>query len=213
MRLFEGRKRKMIRRLVPIVLIAVVLLPLPAYSEKPGPGDTIKTFNAALLESMKGGEELGYQGRFKILEPVVKDSFALEFMGSQTVGKYWKTFKKDEQDAFMKTYTEYTIANYAGQFDSYSGQTFEVAPESEPVKGKVIVVSKLVRPNKGEVEFHYLLRQVEGRWRIVDIQISGVSQLALTRAQFTQVIKDKGLDGLISMLKEKIKGFSKKNGG
>jgi hypothetical protein len=59
-----------------------------------------------------------------------------------------------------------------------------------------------------EVEFHYLLRQVEGRWRIVDIQISGVSQLALYRSQFVSVIRNKGFDALVAMLKEKIARFS-----
>jgi ABC-type transporter MlaC component len=49
---------------------------------------------------------------------------------------------------------------------------------------------------------------VKGEWQIVDIQISGVSQLALTRSQFVSVIKNKGFDALISMLKNKIKDFS-----
>ena len=59
------------------------------------------------------------------------------------------------------------------------------------------------------MSFHYLLRKAEGSWRVVDIQISGVSQLALTRAQFTSVIKTKGIKGLIEMLDEKIRAFEK----
>jgi len=58
------------------------------------------------------------------------------------------------------------------------------------------------------IAFSYLMRMVEDRWRVVDIQISGVSQLALTRAQFTEVMKSKGLDGLITMLKNKTAGFA-----
>jgi hypothetical protein len=38
--------------------------------------------------------------------------------------------------------------------------------------------------------------------------VSGVSQLALTKSQFLGVLKDKGFDGLISMLREKTRGFS-----
>ena len=200
----------MIRR-HPIIIICIVLLAVYAHAASLGPADTIKAFNAALLESMKRADELGYQGRYAILEPVIKDSFALQFMGSQSVGKYWKTFTEEERESFLKTYKDYTIANYAGQFDSFSGQRFEVLPGSGPARGTVTVISELVKPNKEEIEFHYLMRQIEGRWRIVDIQISGVSQLALTRAQFTQVIKDKGLDGLLSTLKEKIKSLSRRS--
>jgi len=107
-----------------------------------------------------------------------------------------------------KTYADWSIATYAGRFDSYAGEKFEVVSESGPVQGTVTVVSKLIRPNKEEIDFYYMLRKNEDKWRIVDIQISGVSQLALTKSQFLSVLRDKGLDGLIAMLKEKIKGFS-----
>ncbi len=71
------------------------------------------------------------------------------------------------------------------------------------------MVSKLIDSGGDVTEFDYQLRKIEGRWRVVDIQISGVSQLALTRAQFVDVLRDKGLDGLVAMLKKKIAGFAR----
>lgn len=161
------------------------------------------------MESMRRAGELGYQGRYKLLEPVIKDSFAISFMANQSVGRYWKTLREEERSTFLKTYTEWTIATYAGRFGGYSGEQFELVSESEPDRGTVSVISKLIQSNKEEIEFHYKLRKMEGRWRVVDIQISGVSQLALTRSQFVDVIKNKGFDGLVSMLKGKIEGFSR----
>ena len=49
--------------------------------------------------------------------------------------------------------------------------------------------------------------------RIVDIRISGVSQLALTRAQFAGILREKGLEALIAMLREKIRDFSQNKKG
>jgi ABC-type transporter MlaC component len=66
----------------------------------------------------------------------------------------------------------------------------------------------MVRAKKEPIVFSYKLRKIEGKWHIVDIQISGVSQLALTRSQFVNVLKEKGLKGLISLLNDKIEGFS-----
>ena len=43
-----------------------------AAAEQPGPADVIKGFNAVLLESMKRAGELGYTGRYKLMEPVIK---------------------------------------------------------------------------------------------------------------------------------------------
>ncbi len=178
-------------------------------AEQAGPTEVIKTFNETLLQAMKRADELGYSGRYKLLEPIIKDSFALSFMAAQSTGRYWKTFKEEDRSLFLTTYTDWTIATYAGRFDGYSGERFDLVSESAPVQGTVTVISKLVKRNKEEVSFHYMFRKIDEAWRIVDIQISGVSQLALTRAQFVGVIKDKGFDGLISMLKGKIKGFEK----
>ena len=193
-------------------LLLVVLLPVRsscAASEVPGPAPVIRNFNAALLEAMEKADQLGFAGRYKLLDPVIKDSFALSFMSVQSIGRYGKTINPQDRELLLRNYTDWTVATYAGRFDGFSGEKFEVVSESEPVQGTVTVTSKLIKQNKEEVTFRYLLRKIEGMWRVVDIQISGVSQLALTRAQFTGVIKEKGFNGLITMLKEKIRGFEK----
>jgi phospholipid transport system substrate-binding protein len=192
-----------------LVFVCVALSTIHGKAENSEPAEVINNFNAALMDSMKRAKELGYSGRYKILEPVIKDSFALPFMASISVGKYWKNLTEKERSLFLETYTDWTIATYAGRFNDYSGERFEVTSESKPVQGIVTVISKLIQAQKEDIDFYYQLRKVEGRWRIADIQISGVSQLALTRSQFVSEIKNKGFDALISTLKNKIKDFSK----
>jgi phospholipid transport system substrate-binding protein len=192
-----------------LIFVCAALSTIHGEAEQQEPSDVIRKFNAALMESMKGADKLGYSGRYEILEPVIKDSFALPFMATISVGRYWKNLNEKERSLFLETYINWTIATYAGRFNDYSGERFEVASESKSVQGTVTVISKLIQPKKEDVDFYYQLRKVEDRWRIVDIQISGVSQLALTRSQFVSVIKNKGFDELISMLKNKIKNFSR----
>jgi phospholipid transport system substrate-binding protein len=176
-------------------------------AEQPTPADIIKKFNATLIDSMKRAKELGYSGRYQLLEPVIKDSFALSYMATISVGKYWKTINEKEKNLLIDTYTEWTIATYAGRFDDYSGEKFELISASKPNQDSVTVISRLIEADEDR-DFYYRLRKIAGKWRIVDIQISGVSQLALTRAQFVNVINSKGVSSLISMLKEKIRNFS-----
>jgi phospholipid transport system substrate-binding protein len=176
-------------------------------AEQPAPSDVIKKFNATLIDSMKRAKELGYSGRYQLLEPVIKDSFTLSYMATIAVGKYWKTLNEKEKRLLLDTYTEWTIATYAGRFDDYSGEKFELISASKPDQDTVTVISRLIESDEDR-DFYYRLRKMEGKWRIVDIQISGVSQLALTRSQFVNVINSKGFSALISILKEKIKKFS-----
>ena len=205
-------KRPSVIHTVAAVLPLLALLLLTCRSAAAGhssPAEVTRTFNEALLEAMKKADELGYSGRYRLLEPVIAKTYALSFMTAQSTGRYWKTFPKDEQAKAIKAYADWTTATYAGRFDGYSGEKFEVTSAGKPRQGIVTVISRLIKPNGEEVSFHYLLRDIDGSWRIVDIRISGVSQLALTRAQFTAVIRAEGTKGLIGMLDEKIRGFEK----
>ena len=201
------------RGIFPWLVTALICLCITVYAPiadagQSGPAEVIKKFNAVLTDAMKRAKELGYPGRYKLIEPVFRDSFAISYMAGISVGKTWKTINDKEKQLLLDTYTEWSVATYAGRFNEYSGQKFEIVSESKPVQDTVTVISKLVGADKEETDFYYKLRKMEGKWLIVDIQISGVSQLALTRSQFVNVINTKGFNALISMLKEKINNFS-----
>ena len=104
-------------------------------AQQSSPRAVIQKFDEALLESMKKADQLGFQGRYKILEPVMKDTFAFRFMASKVAGRYWATMNKDQQDTFLTTYTEWSIATYAARFNGYSGERFDPPVESGPATG------------------------------------------------------------------------------
>jgi phospholipid transport system substrate-binding protein len=159
---------------------------------------------------MKGGKQLGYAGRYKLLEPVIDKTFAMAYMGKSSLGRYWKPLSEQEQKDFLALYREWSIAQYAENFDEYDEQSFKIVSESESAREIVTVNSDFTKAIGDVIEFNYKLRQFKGQWRIVDIMISGVSQLANTRSQFMDVMAKKGLTGLNAMMKEKIEMFSKK---
>lgn len=192
----------------PIVLIVLVMIPLLGHARSARPESVVETFNAALLESMKSGSALGFSGRYELLAPVIKENFALSFMAEKAVGKFWEGWKPEQQKLFFEKYVRWSVASYANNFDKYSGEKFEVLQDDGKKQRTVTVVSRLTKKNEDTVDFYYKLREIDDRWQIVDIQIKGVSQLALTRAQFVDILKSKGFDELIKVIQEKIETFS-----
>ncbi len=191
-----------------IILLGIVIVPPYSGAEAPGPQYTVKTLNAGLLEAMKGGEKLGFTGRYNLLAPVIKRNLALSFMGEKSVGRYWDAWQVEQRKLFLDKYATWSISSYANNFKTYGGERFEVLPDDGQKARTVTIVSRLTKKNGETVDFHYRLREIENRWQIVDIQIKGVSQLALTRAQFVDIIKEKGFDGLIDSIQEKIDTLS-----
>lgn len=206
-------KRWRLPALIPgfLLLASLFLLPATGGAEQKAAEDSVKRMNSALLECMKRADEIGFRGRYKILAPVINDVFALPFMGQVSMGSYWKELSKEQKKLFMATYTDWTISSYAGNFDGYSGESFKIQEGQKMSGNTTLVVSNLVRPHEESVDFNYSLRRINDKWRIVDIRIEGVSQLALTRGQFVSVLKKGGFDGLISSLKEKSAYFRDKS--
>ena len=187
-----------------LLFAALVFLPVSGRCEQKGAEETVKRFNSALLENMKRADELGFQGRYKLLDPVLRDVFALQFMGEKSLGSHWKDLSPEQRKRYLDLYADWTISSYAGNFDGYSGERFEIE-DIEQSKGDIVtVISNLVIPDKESVAFHYSLRRFQDGWRIVDITIEDVSQLSLTRSQFISVFKKKGVEGLMTALQDKI---------
>ena len=164
----------------------------------------IETLNSTLLECMKRGEELGYSGRYALLDPVMTQAFSFAYMARKSCGSYWKGLDSSQQTQLLDKYITWSVGTYAERFKKHSGQRFEIV-SSEPIRGKYIkVISHIVKPDKKIRKFSYILMEDKGSWRIVDIQVEGVSQLSLTRSQFKSVLKDQGFEGLLEVLNEKI---------
>jgi len=194
------------RRFVIVATAATVLIPpFTARAADDGAVATVSAFYDTLLQAMKGGKQLGFAGRRDLLAPAMSRAFALPLMARITVGPQWASLSADDQQKLIRAFSDYSVATYANRFDDYSGEKFDVSPKAAPSAGSdVIVHSKLV-PGSGEpVELDYLMRQISGTWKIVDVYLSGtISQLAAQRSEFTAVLRKGGVAALIQSLHEK----------
>jgi len=201
---FEKRLRIHFKIIGSLLFACLILLPVSGRAEQKGAAEVVQRMNSTLMENMKRAQVLGFSGRYKQLDPVIRDVFALSYMGEKTLGSYWNTISQEQRKQYLDLYTVWTISSYAGSFDGYSGEKFEIEA-GEHIKGDMAtVISNLVIPHEESVDFNYTLRRFQDKWRIVDIRTSGVSQLSLTRSQFVGLMKSKGFDGLMAALKEKI---------
>jgi phospholipid transport system substrate-binding protein len=58
-------------------------------------------------------------------------------------------------------------------------------------------------PSEAPVSLNYILHHAKNGWQIINILAEGVSDLALQRAQYQQVMQSQGFDGLVAHLGKK----------
>lgn len=186
------------------ILVGVTLVMPPVLAEQPSAA--VKRLNNTLLTVMKEAEELGFEGRYEKLLPVITQEFDLPFIARYTLGSSWEELSEEQRNQFVDTFRELSVIDYARHFDGYKGQHFTIEGEAPLPRSGIRVRSKLVDPDGSSVVFDYLLQQTETEsdWRIVNVIADGVSDLAVKRAEYRHIMKTEGFDSLLGKLKQKI---------
>jgi len=193
------------RRATLIAMLGALLLPLPCRAEEALASPLVNAFHEKLLGVMKAAESLGYDGRYQRLAPVLGRTFDTQFMAQKSVGRHWNDLEPDQKQLLLDTFERFMVANYAGRFDGWSGQSFETLGEEPSAQGTRIVHTRLVDPNGEDVELNYRVRSVADGWRIIDVYLNGtVSELALRRSENSSLVSREGFDALIAALDRRI---------
>jgi phospholipid transport system substrate-binding protein len=178
---------------------------MPAAAQEAGSAAVIEKLNAALLEVMKAADQLGYEGRYEQLEPVLEASYDFPFMARVAIGTSWRDMSAQEQAELVALFREMSIASYAARFDGFNGETFEILGEAPGPRDAVVVESRLVRPDDQPIGLNYVMRDEGGSWRIVDVLLDAkFSELARQKAEFAAVLRDGGVADLKALLEKKI---------
>jgi phospholipid transport system substrate-binding protein len=170
------------------------------------PVDIVKGFYAVLLDCMKEGPQLGFDGRYQKIEPAVHDAFDVATMCKIAIGPSWTPMPAEKKNAVLLTFDHYMVTSYASRFKAFKGQQFVVGDAKQAGADRVLVESKLIKSDGEPVALNYLFRQTQGVWKIIDIYLSGtISEMARMRSDFSDTLQSGGADALIASLDAKIK--------
>jgi phospholipid transport system substrate-binding protein len=162
----------------------------------------VEKFHDVLLAAMKQGAALGAEGRFEKLEPEIDAAFDLPAMTKFTVGPAWAKMSDDDRKSLIAAFRRMTIASYAHNFDSFSGQKFVVDPNVETRGPDRLIKSQVILAGEKPVNLTYRLRETGGVWKVIDVIYEFVSQLATRRSDFASTVADGGAPALVKKLNE-----------
>ncbi len=187
----------------------LILLIIPQSASAGEATEVVARLQSALLSTMKDADRLGFEGRYRLLEPVVVDTHDLPFIARIALGRHWRTLNEEQRAMMISTFQRLSIASYAGRFDTYTGKKFKIGEEKPLPRGQGrMVESRMIKPDGENVQFTYLLHHVNNQWRIVNIIVNGVSDLALKRAEYNSLLEREGFQALIAKLEEQIRGYA-----
>ncbi len=183
-------------------LFLALAAPQAAYAQVADPAAaTVQTIENGLIAIMKAGSNAGMTGRSRMIAPTIDRTFDIPLMTRLSVGPQWTQMAANDQVALVSAFRAYTVAQYAKNFDGFSGERFVIAPQVETRGADKLVRTNLVSPGGGTESLNYRLRQSGGQWKVIDVYYrNAISQLATRRADFERVLRTGGAPALIAHL-------------
>jgi phospholipid transport system substrate-binding protein len=170
----------------------------------------VKRLNTALLAAMKSGRDTSFPQRFAALDPAIEQTFDLNAVLAASVGLAWVGMPSDQKAQLMAAFRRYTVANYAANFDNYTGQTFRTAPTTRSVgNGDVIVSTEIIGSDGTSHKLDYVMHNTASGWKAVDVLADGsISRVAVQRSDFRHLLNSGGAPALAAGLQRNVASLS-----
>lgn len=169
----------------------------------------VTALDNGLVSVMKAGKKTPFPERYRMLEPVIVASFDLPRVLQVVVGFGWSSIPESQRKSLLAVFTQYTVASYVANFDTFDGEQFRVLPGLRAVGQLQVVQTEIVRRSKGPVKINFVMRNVGAAWRIVDVLLDGtISQVAVQRSDFSSLLTSGNATALVAALKKKVATLS-----
>jgi phospholipid transport system substrate-binding protein len=136
------------------------------------------------------------------LKQILFARFDFTEMARRALGANWRRRTPQEQEEFVRLFTEVLERAYAGIIESYSDE--KILYTNERIDGSFADVGSKIVTSKGEeYSINYKAHLVSNEWKVYDVVAENISLVNNYRSQFTRVIAHESYDELVRRLKNK----------
>jgi len=136
------------------------------------------------------------------LRQILFARFDFTEMARRALGANWRQRTPQEQEEFVKLFTDVLERSYAGIIESYSDE--KIIYTNERIDGTFADVGSKILTSKGEeYSINYKAHLVSNEWKVYDVIAENISLVNNYRSQFTRVIAHQSYDELVRRLKNK----------
>ena len=199
-----------------ILAYALALGGAPALAAEEAPEALIKRLSAEVLDGIRGDASIRSGDVSKIVLLVdrkIMPNVDFERMTASAIGPQWRQATPEQQKRLQEEFKTLLVRTYAGALAQVSDQTIVVKPLRASADDKEVVVRTEVRGRGDPIQLDYRLEKTPGvgsGWQIYNLNVLGVWLVETYRSQFAQEISSKGLDGLITVLRDRNKSNASK---
>jgi len=138
------------------------------------------------------------------LRKMADEAFDWPDMAKRALATHWRGRTPQQQQEFTGLFKDLVQRSYLNSLDSAAGERQDIVYAGEQTQdAQSVVKTKVITKRKTEVPIDYRLHKVNGRWKIYDVLIEGVSLVNNYRSQFNEIVTKSSYDELVQKIKSK----------
>jgi phospholipid transport system substrate-binding protein len=123
-------------------------------------------------------------------------------MAKRALGSNWRRRTPQEQDEFVRLFTEILERAYADIIESYTDE--KIVYLNERVEGGFADVGSKILTSRGEeYSVNYKAHLISNEWKVYDVIAENISLVNNFRSQFNRVIANSSYEELLRRLRDK----------
>ena len=199
--------KAVVKLLIGVSLLVSLFTSAAMASVEIAPDVLVKQTADDVLTIIKNDKEIqagNQQKLYALAEDKILPNFDFNRVSRMVLGKAWKVATPEQQAAFQKEFRSLLLRTYSVALGKYKDQTIEYKPmRSEPDAKNVTVKTQILQKGGQPVAVDYSLVKGDSGWKVYDIIIENVSLVTNYRSQFSNEIRQNGLDSLNAKLADK----------
>ena len=166
------------------VIAGVSAAPRPAAAGQT-PAEFVSIVGTDVLAEMRSYAPLEQKSAY--FRQMLRQDADLDGISRFVLGPYWRSASAEQQQEFRSLFEDYLIRTDGPLLAQYSGGTFQVTG-SRTDPGGVIVTSQITSPQGRPIEMDWQLGISDGRYKIEDVAIDGVSAVMTRRSEISALM-------------------------
>lgn len=200
------------KRFVAGAALALAAAAAAAQAQHTPPDELVKGVMLEVQRIIKEDKELQSGERSKsigLIEQKALPHFNYVGMTSLAVGVNWKKATPEQKKRLAEEFRTLLVRTYASSLSAFRDQAFDFRPlRMKPTDTDVTVQVRVLQPGSQPVIVEYDMEKTSGGWKCYDVRVAGISLVVNYRTEFANIVRDKGIDGLISSLETKNKSLA-----
>jgi phospholipid transport system substrate-binding protein len=171
------------------------------------PDILVKNVTLEVVELIAKDKEIQAGDRAKLIQVIdakVLPHFNFTAMTALAMGQSWNKANPEQKKRLAEEFRTLLVRTYASALAAYSEQKFDFRPlRAKPTDTDVTVQVRVLQTGAQPVPIDYAMEKTASGWKVYDVMVGGVSLVANYRTEFSNVVRESGIDGLIKNLTAK----------